>query len=237
MKELLEALDSGELRDELEIVRALRSPFCSTAFVETLAASPWVLSRQRIVLALVRHPACPRTFAARALPLLGWNDLLAVAADPRAAMPVRQQAQNKLLERLPALTVGEKVSLARKAPPSVILCLLQEEDPRVVGALLDNPKLQESHCVRLAAESSSAKVLGQVLRHNRWGTVPAVRMALLANPSLPPPLAMAMLVSLTDEELEGLERNADYPQTVRRLASQALWVRQLRKPGEPRYLH
>lgn len=233
----LRAEDLEKLDDELEIVRALRSPYCTGAFVEAVAGSAWATSRRRVMVALVRHPRCPRAFVWRALPLLGWHDLLEVAGDPRAPMPVRQQAQGKLVERLPLLTMGEKVSLARQAPPPVLMHLLSEEDSRVVAALLDNPKFAQNHCVRLAAETSSSLVLAQILRHQRWGQVASVRKAALANPAMPVALTVAVLVSLPDDELLSFAKAREFPVRVRSLAQQALWVRRLRTPGEEPYLH
>lgn len=237
MRELLAALSRGELKDELQIVRALRLPSCSAAFVEAVAACPWVTTRHRLLAALVRHPFCPRNFVWRALPQLGWHDLLDVAKDPRAPAPVRRQAENKLLERLPLLSLGEKVTLARSGTPLVIAQLLGEEEPRVVSALLENPKFALGHCIRLVAEASSPAVFGLVLRHRQWGEMVPVRQAALANPALPVPLALSLLVSLSDGELEQLARNPDVPSKFRHLAEQALWVRRLRSAQEPGYLH
>ncbi|BCW93488.1 MAG: hypothetical protein ACOY7U_06535 [Acidobacteriota bacterium] len=237
LPELWRAKDLSELDDELEIVRALRSPYCTGAFVEAVAGSAWATSRRRVMVALVRHPRCPRAFAWRALPLLGWHDLLEVLGDPRTPMPVRQQAQGKLVERLPTLTVGEKVSLARQAPPPVLIHLLGEEDTRVIAALLDNPKFAQNHCVRLTAETGSSRVLAQILRHHRWGQVASVRKAALANPAMPVALAVAVLVSLSDDELLSFSNSREFPARVRNLAQQALWVRRLRTPGEEQYLH
>ncbi|MGC8915559.1 MAG: hypothetical protein ACP5NF_01105 [Thermoanaerobaculum sp.] len=237
MGDLVHAWREGELADELEILRALRSPYCPAALVEAVAGSSLATSRRRITLALVRHPHCPRAFVLRALPLLGWHDLLTVVEDPRAPMPVRLQAQSKLLERLPALTVGEKIALARRAPPHVFSGLFGESDTRIVAALLENPKFSQGHCLRLAAETSSPRVLAEILRHDRWGQTTSVLKAALANPALPVALTVAVLVSLSDDELSWLSQCGDFPQGVRRLASKALWVRGLRGPGDDRYLH
>lgn len=237
LAELLRAEDLSKLDDELEVVRALRSPYCSGAFVEAVAGSAWATTRRRVTVALVRHPRCPRAFVFRALPLLGWHDLLEVAGDPRTPMPVRQQAQGKLVERLPLLTTGEKISLARQAPLTVLLHLLGEEDSRVVAALLENPKFVQNTCVRLAAETSSSQVLAQILRHQRWGQMASVRKAALANPAMPVALIVAVLVGLPDEELLSFSISREFPMNVRKLAQQALWVRRLRTPGKEQYLH
>jgi len=236
MGDLVAALHRGEL-DELAIVRALRSPYCTAAFVEAVAASPWATSRHRVLAALVRHPHCPRTFAWRALPQLGWRDLLDVASDPRAPMPVRRQAEAKLLERVPLLSLGEKVALARAATAYVIGELCGEHDPKVVAALLDNPRFNQGHCLRLVAQTRAAEVFGLVLRHRTWGTLPAVRLAALANPALPVPLALSLLASLEDRELRELVQRAELPAAARELAKQVLWVRDLRAQCEPGYLH
>jgi len=236
MGDLIGALHRGEL-DELTIVRALRSPHCSVAFVEAVAASAWATSRHRVLVALVRHPHCPRTFAWRALPQLGWRDLLDVASDPRAPMPVRRQAEAKLLERLPVLTLGEKVALARTATAYLIGELCSENDPKVVAALLDNPRFTQAHCLRLVAQTSAAEVFGLVLRHHKWGGLASVRLAALANPLLPVPLALALLTSLEDQELRQLAEREELPGRARDLARQVLWVRDLRAQRDHGYLH
>jgi hypothetical protein len=237
VKDLLAALARGELKDELQIVRALRSPYCPVAFVEAVAANSWATSRKRVLVALVRHPHCPRALVWRALPQLGWHDLLLVVEDPRAPMPVRRQAEHKLLERLPLLSLGEKVALSRKATPLLFNQLMQEEEPRVLAALLENPKFSLEHCLRLVAQASSPWILGQVLRHGRWGDLLPVRQAALANPLLPVPWVLSLLVSLPDSELHRVSQAQDLPTKVRELASQALWARSLRSSGEPDYLH
>lgn len=236
-EELLRRLQAGELQDELQLLRVLRSPYCSAAFVEAVAASPWVTSRHRILNALVRHRHCPRAFAWRVLPQLGWHDLLEIAGDPRTPMPVRVQAEAKLAERIPKLSLGEKTALARRAGLHVIGELISEEDPRVVAALLDNPKFTQSHCLRLVAQTKSAAVLSLVFKHPHWGNLAPVRGAILANLALPLPLLLALLVSLEDGELLRLAKSKEFPAHVRKWADQALWVRKLRQKGEEGYLH
>lgn len=236
-EDLLRSLQSGEFQDELQLLGALRSPYCTPAFVEAVAASPWVTGRHRILNALVRHRHCPRAFAWRVLPQLGWHDLLDIAGDPRTPMPVRVQAEVKLAEKVPKLSLGEKTALARRAGINVIVELLSEEDPRIVAALLENPKFAESHCLRLVAQTKSAAVLSLVFKHPRWGNLASVRGAILTNLALPLPLLLALLVSLEDGELRRLTKSKGFPAHVRKWADQALWVRRLRQKGEERYLH
>lgn len=236
-EELLRRLQAGELQDELQLLKAIRSPYCTAAFVEAVTESSLVIGRPRILKALVRHRHCPRAFAWRVLPQLGWHDLLDIAGDPRTPMPVRVQAEAKLVERVPNLSLGEKTALARRAGLHVIGELISEEDSRVVAALLENPKFGESHCQRLVAQTKSAAVLSLVFKHPRWGNLAPVREAILTNLALPLPLLLALLVSLEDSELSRLTKSKEFPAHVREWADQALWVRKLRKKGVERYLH
>jgi len=56
-------------------------------------------------------------------------------------MPVRRVANRKILERLPHLASGERITLARFADRDLIPSLLKDPDRAVFSALLQNPRL------------------------------------------------------------------------------------------------
>ena len=78
-------------------------------------------------------------------------------------------------------------------------------EPRLVAAVLANPALSESNLLALfRSAGASAETISAVLRHQRWGVRPKLRLAALRNLNTPaiwftlflPPLASGELRSL-----------------------------------------
>ncbi|MFH1177237.1 MAG: hypothetical protein V1750_07500 [Acidobacteriota bacterium] len=198
---LLAMLDQGLRPDEGETVRLVRSPACPARVVESLAGCRWVLGCRRLLPLLVRHPACPRSFAWEALPRLGWHDLLEVTRDPRTSPPVLRQAERKLIARIPQLTTGERTGLARRASRAVLAALLGDPAPGCIQALLDNPQLVECDALRIVANNPNPTCVLAVLRHPRWGASTQIVRAALHCLVLPLPVALGLLASLSASEL------------------------------------
>lgn len=229
---VLEVLDRGERPGEGEVVRALRSGHCPAALVERLASSRWTLAAERVLPLVVGHPACPRHFAWEALPRLGWRDLVALAASPRTPPPVRRQAERRLSERVPLMTRGERVAVARVASRAVVLAMLGTADELCVEALLDNPHLTEMDVVRLVVENLQPGCAASVLRHRRWGASRSVRQAAVRSPAMPLGVAMGVLATFSAGELEASATAADVPGAVRAAAELLLTKRTRGGEGE-----
>jgi hypothetical protein len=216
------ALERGERPADSDLVRALRSPACPGRLVERLSGCRWVMRLARVLPLLVRHPACPRPFALEAIPSMGWRDLLAVARDPRAAPPVRRQAEVKLAERLAQMTSGERTAVARQATRSVLGQLLDTSDPLCVRAMLDNPQFTETEALRLLAGNRNPDCLVEVVRHRDWGQRAAVIRTAVRCRRMPLGVVLGLLATLTVTELEQIagapETGADVRAAAARLA-------------------
>ncbi len=199
--EIESALGRGERPADSDLVRALRSPACPGRLIEQLAGCRWVMRVSRVLPLLVRHPACPRPFALEAMMSMGWRDLLGVARDPRAAPPVRRQAELKLAERLAQLTSGERTAVARQATRPVIGQMLDTTDPLCVRAMLDNPQFTETEALRLLAGNRSPDCLVEVVRHREWGQRPAVVRTAVRCRRMPVGVVLGLLATLTVGEL------------------------------------
>lgn len=220
--EIESALDRGERPADSDLVRALRSPACPGRLVEQLAGCRWVMRLGRVLPLLVRHPACPRPFALEAMMSMGWRDLLGVARDPRAAPPVRRQAELKLAERLAQLTSGERTAVARQATRPVIGHMLDTADPLCVRAMLDNPQFTETEALRLLAGNRDPDCLVEVVRHREWGQRPAVVRSAVRCPRMPLGVVLGLLATLSVNELEQIAGAPETVADVRRAAARLL---------------
>jgi hypothetical protein len=165
------------------------------------------------------HPATPQVLALTLVSGLFWRDLVAVGLDVRVRPVVRRSAEQRLIERLPGLAVGEKVSIARTASPHVLQVLRYDPTPRVIAALLDNPRLVEGDLLPLAsADRTQTPVLEVILGHRKWGHRYPVRVAVVRNPRAPLALAMQHLPLLKKPDLKAVASDPRLAAPLRRRA-------------------
>jgi len=202
--------------DEAHLLRLLRKRELSSSVIETVARHPRWDGRHPIRAAVVLHAKTPRTLSLRLLSLLLWRDQLRVATDMRLQMPLRAAAESRLRERLAELELGEKISLARSAPPGLLSVLAADESHRVVGALLSNPRLLEPDVVAIVRrEKTPVEVLRVVAASERWISRPAVRVGVLCHPRTPVHSALKILARLSAPEIRKLLAEKPLPPVVR----------------------
>lgn len=103
------------------------------------------------------------------------------------------------------LAAGLRTRAARAQDRLVLDRLLHDRDPRVIRALLDNPRLVERDAIAIAAMRPTApEVLEEVARHPRWAPNYRVRKALVFNPCTPMPLARTLARTLLRQDLLAL---------------------------------
>lgn len=179
-----------------------RNPFLTGALIERLAAVPELAAACEIRREVARHPRAPRVLALRFVSGLHWADLLAVASEIRVHPVVRRAADQRLIDRLPGLSVGEKMAVARGGGVAVIAAIRVDPTPRVIGALLENPRLTEGHLVPLAASpAASPRVLALLAASPRWAVRSAIRSALCRNPATPLAASLPLLPLLSRRDL------------------------------------
>jgi hypothetical protein len=173
--------------------------------------------------ALVRNPRTPYAVARGFLGHLFWRDLLETAGDLHASPVLRRDAEKILRTRLSELSLGEKVTLARRASRGLVEGLLEGGEGPVLQALLGNPRLTEREVVRIAASpSSSAEALAAVATHPSWGIRRDVRLAVLANARTPVAAALRLVENIPAEDLGRVAADGSIPRIVRMGASRRL---------------
>ncbi|HEX2252510.1 MAG TPA: hypothetical protein VHQ65_04505 [Thermoanaerobaculia bacterium] len=215
---VLLAAHEAELGPE-EALAALANPHLDIAGIERVAAQPRLRAAYEVRRALALHPRSPEVLARRFLTALYWRDLTAAGADLRLRPGLRRAADQLLGERLPGLSPGERIAIARRAGGGLIGRFAQERDPRVFAALLENPRLTEGSLLPMIhRERLSAEVLAVVAADPRWGARYPVRLALVRNPATPPQVALRLLPQLKKSDLRAVARDLRLPELVRRRA-------------------
>jgi hypothetical protein len=124
------------------------------------------------------------------------------------------------VDRIPGLGAGEKVAIARRAGPLLVSQLRHDNEPRVISALLENPRLTEGGLMPLvSSETARPEVLSLVARHPKWGSRYAIRVSLARNRRTPIQATLSILPLLKKQDLKGIEQDRRLGMAVRRRAA------------------
>ena len=190
---------------EKDAAQVLRHPHVSEAVILEIASSRALMASRGVRKLVAGHPQTPRHEALHALDDLLWRDLLDLGRETRTPPPVRQAANQRLLEALRRMAIGEKIAVARFAHPDLYPVLFADGDLRVLEALLQNPRLTPADVLRwLATGSPGPQGLSLLSSDRRWAIRPDVRSAILAHPATPRAAALGLLPSASREELRRL---------------------------------
>ena len=205
--------------DPQAVRQALRNVHCTAEVTEEIAAQSRLLSFYEVRRDLALHPRTPELLSLRFVPGLYWRDLLALGCDTRLRPTLRQAADLQLGVRLPQMAQGEKVSLARRASAGVLSQLRYDPSPRVIAAVLDNPRLTEVLLAPAVARTSTPPaVLALIASDRRWGVRYGLRVALARNPSTPVEIAWRILGTLRRSDLQPVATDPRCSEPVRRRA-------------------
>jgi hypothetical protein len=199
--------------------QALRNLYLDAEVVAVLASQERLLAYYEVRRDLVRCRCTPEALAMRLIPGLYWADLMAIGLDTRLHPRLRRAADQYLMGRLPGLSIGEKVSIARRGGPAILVHLRHDPTPRVVAALLDNPRLTEGTLAPVVhGERTPPQVLELIAADRRWGARYSLRLALARNAATPLGVALRLLAGLHKPDLRGLAADSRLAEPLRRRA-------------------
>src|SRR5512146_1531082 len=137
--------------------------------LEALGKNLAALKSRRVQLALAAHPRTPRHVSLPAIRHLYTFELMQLALSPAVLADIKKAAEETLLSRLEKITLGERITLARRASGRVAAALLLDAEPRVIEAAVTNPFLTEVLVVRaLMSEKATAALVELVANDGKW---------------------------------------------------------------------
>lgn len=164
----------------------LSKPDVTSEELALLARSPVAAKSRKVMLAVVEHPRTPRHISLPLLRRMFTFDLMQVALTPAVAADIKRAAEEQILMRLESVSVGEKISLARRASGRIAAALLQDSDLRVISPALDNPQLTEALVVQALMRPHVPEQLFTLMsEHAKWCHRREVQIALLRSEHTP----------------------------------------------------
>jgi hypothetical protein len=197
--DLLRTAADPTLTEDLALALLKRADLAAEV-LEQLAKNANALKSRKVKIALAGHPHTPRHVSVPLARQFYTFDLMKVALSPRVPADVRVAVDDVLISRLKTVTVGERLTLARRASGRVAAALLLEvtvgdgkmtdgklidaetvaRETRVMQTALENPRLTEALVISSVLRPAAGAALVQaVARHGKWSRRREIRAALL----------------------------------------------------------
>jgi len=171
---------------ELQKIRFLRRRDLSPALFQKIARDKTWVGEYAVRLALAKNPKLPAWLFQEMLAQFLVMDLVKIAADPYVTADKKVFLNRLIAVRVPALPLGTKVNLAKRASHEVIeALLLWEPHERLVRVSLESKYLTERVLIRsIGSAMREPPALSAVAIHKEWGKRHGVKKALAKNPNL-----------------------------------------------------
>lgn len=184
--------------------------------LELLSQKPAAIKSRKVCFALAAHPRTPRPLALRLLRRFYTFDLMQFSLEPTVAADLKGVANQHLVTRLAFTTVGECLTLARRASETVAAALLLDQESSVSIIALDSPRLTEAAIIKaLTRPNASAALVEAVCHHPKWSLRREIRLALMRNPHTPLARALEFSRTLPSPLLRDILHTSRLPEKVK----------------------
>ncbi len=208
-------LEAGALTADLALA-VLKDRNLSAEVIEQVSKNVAVMKSRKVRLALAAHPRTPRRIALRLIRELYTFDLMQFSLLPAVAADLKRVADELLVGRLASITLGERISLARRSSGMIAAALLLDRETRVWQTALVNPRLAEASLVRaLLRTNASPAFVKAVCHHPKWSVRPEIRMALLRNEYTPLARAVEFAQRLPAAKLRDVLHASRLPEKIK----------------------
>jgi hypothetical protein len=220
-----DAAVEASLTEDLALA-LLKRPDLLARDIEQLAKNAALRKSRKVRLALAADPRAPRRLALRLLRELYTFDLMHFSQMPAAPADLKRTADEFLITRLASISLGERISLARRCSVTVATALLHDKESRVWQTALENPRLIESAVVRgLQRPGATPGFVEAVCHHAKWSVRPEIRLALLRNEHTPLARAIEFARRLPPTHLRDVLHTSRLPEKIKRYLRKDLEAR------------
>jgi hypothetical protein len=206
---------NSALTEDLALAQ-LKDRTLSSEIIGQITQNSSLLKSRKVRLVLATHPRTPRRIALRIVRELYTFDLMQFTLTPLAAADLRRFAEELLVGRLASITLGERISLARRSSELVGGALLLDKERQVWQTAIENPRVTESAVVKaLRRTSASPAFVEAVSHHAKWQARPEVRTALLRNAHTPLARAIEFARNLPPQQLRDILHASRLPEKTK----------------------
>jgi len=205
------------LTEDLALAR-FKDPDLSPDVIDQIYRDAGLMKSRKVRIAIACHQRTPRRIALRIVRELYTFELRQFALMPAAAADLKRVADELLLSRLASLTLGERISLARRSSTLIAGALLLDKQTQAWQPALENPRLTEAAVVRALQRATVTRaVVEAVSRHPKWSLRNEVQIALLRNAHTPVAKAIEFAQRIPPRQLRDILHASRLPERIKRL--------------------
>ncbi len=220
-------LANNQLTEEHVLIIANRRNL-SGDVLEAIAKDRRWASSYPLKLAIAKNPKTPLFVSLSLARHLRLFDLADITRDHFLPLPYRKKIEAMIIERIPAMPLGIKKTLARRAAGNVLFTLLLSRDAEIVQSCLANPRLMESHLFKyISRQDSLRETISMIAEHPNWSCRSAIRGALVRNAQTPLSSCLRFFNRMTAPDLRELYADPMAPITVKPFIHRELFERGL----------
>ncbi len=213
--ELLRAASDPALSGDQALALLARADLPADV-IEQLAKNRSVLKLRKVKVALACHAHTLRQISIPLIRQFYTFDLMKVALSPVVPADVKLTADETLIARLKMITLGERLTLARRASGRIAGALLADANERVMQVALENPQLTEVQVVQAVLKSeASAALVQSAAHHAKWSYRRDVQTALLRTEHLSLARALAFAREISPARLHEILQTSRLPAHIK----------------------
>ena len=198
------------------VLALLKNRDLSTESIEQISNSAAPKKSRKVRLVLALHPRSPRKLTVRLIREFYTSDLMHFTLMPSASPDLKRIAEETLISRLASLTLGERISVARRCSALVVAALLLDKESRVWQAALENPRLTEAAIVKgLQRPAVSPALVEAVSHHAKWSLRNEIRIALLRSPHTPMARALEFSRRIPPPQMRDILHTSRLPEKIK----------------------
>jgi len=184
--EVLSALlNNKNTTEDIVLVIANRKNVASE-ILETISNDVRWKGSYRICLALCKNPKTPQRISLSLIKSLRIFDLADLTRNQFIPVSVRMHAESYIIEKIPSIPLGIKVSLAKRVSGNILVKLTEEGTKEVVMVCLDSPYMTEGEIYKIISKKTVApQVVRMIADHPKWSCRHQIQWALIRNNHAP----------------------------------------------------
>lgn len=211
------------LLDDNHLLALLKRRDLSEELLKAISKLPMVAENRELKVAIAHNPVTPNHVTLALLPHLHLFELVDICYLAGATPDQKGAAELAIIQRLSAIPLGNKITLARRGTSTVVEALIKEGDPRFLDACLSNPHLSETAIFQfLSGPHATPDGISAVARHPRWKGRLTLQLAILKNPKTPPVWFALFLPHLSSVDLKEVLASRRISQAQRKLVTEEL---------------
>lgn len=218
----IEAASLAALTEDLALAQ-LKNRALSAEAIEKISQNASVMKSRKVRLALAAHSRTARRIALRTIREFYTFELMQFSLMPSAPADLKRVADELLVGRLASVSLGERISLARRSSQMVAAALLLDKEKRVWEPVLENPRMTEAAIVKaLQRTIATLSFVQAVCRHPKWSVRPEIRVALLRNAHTPLARAIDFARGIPSRQLRDILHTSRLPEKTKEYLRKSL---------------